>query len=71
MRKTICNMCGKEFDLFDKQDGQMIYSAKIGYGSKYDGSGLSMDLCIDCVDKLIDACKISPIIDPESEWMPF
>ena len=60
-RKIICNKCGKEFDIYDEQENFSIHSYQIGYGSKYDGSGLQLDLCCECMDELIDSCKISPI----------
>lgn len=60
-RKIICNKCGKEFDIYDVQEDFTIHSQMIGYGSKYDGSSLQLDLCCECMDELIDSCKISPI----------
>lgn len=59
--KKICNKCGKEFDIYDSQEDFSIYSQLIGYGSKYDGSSLELDLCCECMDELIESCKISPI----------
>jgi len=59
--KKYCNKCGKEFDVYDSQEDFSIYSLLIGYGSKYDGSSLELDLCCECMDELIDSCKISPI----------
>lgn len=63
MKKAICNMCGKEFSFWDKQEDFHIYSDYVGYGSKYDESTLELDLCCDCMDKIIDMCKISPVTD--------
>ena len=62
MKTIVCNMCGKQFDEFDKNMGVSI-STRLGYGSSFDGSLIDMDLCCDCVDKLIDNCEISPIIE--------
>lgn len=56
----ICNKCGKTFDMWDAQENFSIES-RIGYGSVFDGSLLSLRLCCDCMDKLIQSCKVSPI----------
>lgn len=60
MHKKYCNMCGKEFDEWDWIADNSIHK-KIGYGSKYDFSEIHIDLCVDCMDKLIEQCKINPI----------
>ena len=62
-RATICNMCGKQFDIYDTQEDFSIYRENIGYGSKYDGNSVELDLCCECADKLFDACKLSPIVE--------
>lgn len=61
-RHTIvtCNMCGKELDEADRRQHFSLYQI-IGYGSKYDGMGIVLDLCSNCMDELIDRCKISPL----------
>lgn len=62
MKKTTCNLCGKNFDFWDEQEDFSIYT-RIGYGSKYDDEQLKLDLCCECMDKLIDRCVISPVAD--------
>ena len=37
---------------------------KCGYGTKFDGEKLELDLCCSCMEELIDSCTISPIIEP-------
>lgn len=67
MAKTItctCNMCGKQFDIWDTQEDFSI-NRHLGYGTKYDGDELQLDLCCDCMEKIIDECKISPIIEKD------
>lgn len=64
MKKIVCNMCGKAFDTWDLQEGFGFHSLYIGYGSKYDENSLDLDLCCECMDKIIDACMISPVNDP-------
>ena len=62
MRNYICNKCGKKMDVFDIQEG-FFKRIRLGYGSKYDGDMLDLDLCCACADKLIDECVISPIVE--------
>ena len=64
-KSTSCNICGKTFGMWDEING-FTCEAVLGYGSKYDGMGLELDICCDCMDKLIDNCKISPLVDLES-----
>lgn len=49
-----CDMCGKEFNEFDRQEDFGFYYPNIGYGSKFDGTHISIDLCCDCFDKMIE-----------------
>lgn len=65
-RKTFCNMCGKQFDLFDEQE-EFSITRTIGYGSRYDMCSLRLDLCCKCMDKLIGQCVISPVTELEEE----
>lgn len=60
--EVLCNMCGKELDIWDIQENFSI-RGRFGYGTKYDGSDYDLDLCCGCMEKLIDECVISPIID--------
>ena len=58
-----CNLCGKEFDQWDEQADFGLHGY-IGYGSKYDGEDIDLDLCCKCFDELVDKiapkCAISP-----------
>ena len=56
--KYICDCCGKEFDDYDKNNCAGIYFSP-QYGSKYDGEKFDIDLCIDCMDKIIDMMHIN------------
>lgn len=60
-KDIICNKCGKHFDIWDTQEDFSIYR-RLGYGSKHDGDDLELDICCDCMDELIDSCKVSPIV---------
>ena len=64
--KTLCNVCGKEFDMCDDH-AKFGLHMPAGYGSKFDGDKIDLDLCCDCFDKLIDKlipmCKINPIAE--------
>ena len=57
----VCNKCGKIFDVWDTQEDFSI-KRQLGYGTKYDGDELNLHLCCDCMEKIADACKFSPII---------
>lgn len=50
-------------DLWDKEGGISV-NKRLGYGSRYDGDFLELDLCAQCLDELIDSCVIKPV-DPE------
>lgn len=58
MQKVFCNKCGKELDRYEEWDS---IETVMPYGSKYDGSLIDLDLCTQCLDELIDSCKISPV----------
>lgn len=60
--KITCNKCGKEFDLWDIQEDFSIHR-QLGYGTKYDGDYLSMNLCCDCMEILIEECSVFPIVE--------
>lgn len=64
--KTVCNVCGKEFDIYDKQEDFTI-ERHVGYGSKYDGELVSLHMCCDCMDKLIDSCRVKPLTESVDE----
>lgn len=65
-KKIYCNICGKKFNEWDAQQRFGCFGP-IGYGSKHDTEFLDLDICIDCMDKIIDACAISPTVDMEME----
>lgn len=62
--QTFCNRCGKEFNVWDKDNGFSCHTA-FGYGSKRDGDFIDLDLCCECMDKVVDnlvaECKHNPI----------
>jgi len=65
MEKIFCNICGKEFDEFDMQEG-FGFDYHIGYGSKFDGERIKIVFCCDCFDKIVDEyilpqCQIPPL----------
>lgn len=60
-KQYVCNKCGKPFDRWDEQENFHIYGY-LGYGTKYDGSTLELDLCCSCMEDLIDECKVNPIV---------
>lgn len=60
--EIVCNRCGKRLDIWDIQENFSI-NTQMGYGTKYDGDSLKLNLCCSCMEKLIDECIISPIIE--------
>lgn len=65
--KTKCTMCGKQFSIFDVQDG-WLFDDHRGYGSKYDEIHIKFNLCADCLDKIIDYVRensINPVFMKE------
>lgn len=56
----ICNKCGKKFDMWDTQEDFSIHR-HCGYGTKYDGSVINLDLCCNCFEELVQSCAISPL----------
>ena len=46
---AVCNRCGKTIN----SPMTTFIQTKISYGSKYDGANITMALCPDCIDKLI------------------
>lgn len=60
MKVTFCNICGEDFDLEDYYNNLGVHTI-LGYGSKHDGRNLEMDICCQCMDKLIQKCRISPL----------
>lgn len=60
MTNNFCNKCGKKLDIWDIKENFSIKKT-IGYGSKYDGDELSIDLCCDCMDEIIESCVIPPV----------
>lgn len=64
-KKFICNKCGKDLDFWDEQQGFRIYG-RMGYGTKFDGDYVSLDLCCSCIESFIDGCVVSPITEPHT-----
>lgn len=55
-----CNKCGKKLDMWDEQE-DFSMQRQLGYGSRYDGDTLDLDLCCSCMDGLIESCAIPPV----------
>ena len=54
MKKTVCNFCGKEFDEWDRQEEFGFTFPRVGFGSTFDGCEITVDLCCDCFDKMME-----------------
>lgn len=48
-----CTVCGKKFDMWDVQESFRFHH-RVGYGSKYDGRDLNLNMCCACFDGLMD-----------------
>lgn len=59
-----CNKCGKEFNVWDFQEYFTIGKSRCGYGTKFDGESVHINLCCKCFEELADSCVISPV-EPE------
>lgn len=60
-----CNLCGKDFDLWDKQEN-FGFDYYVGYGSKYDLQHISAHFCCRCFDRLLDELTPRMVIPMES-----
>lgn len=61
----VCNMCGRDFDLFDMQE-DFGFRYHVGYGSKHDGEYIEAHFCCECFDKLvgvINALSVHPVLE--------
>lgn len=58
--KRKCNLCGESFDVFDVQEDFTIQK-HLGFGTEFDGEDLELHLCCRCMNRLVHACRISPI----------
>lgn len=56
-----CNLCSNPLDEWDLQEDFTIHKF-VGYGSRYDLSEVHLQMCCNCFDKIVDSCKINPII---------
>lgn len=70
--KHKCTMCGKEFDIFDEQQG-IEMDHRCGYGSHHDMSRIQLKLCNECFDKVMDKiiplCKNQIVFDDCFSWV--
>lgn len=53
LTKTTCDLCGKTFDEYDKSNDFCIMDVP-GYGSRYDGEKIHINLCCKCFDSIVD-----------------
>lgn len=62
----ICNMCGKVLDIWDQKEDFSI-ERQLGYGTSYDGEELSLHLCCDCMEEIINSCQVNPIVEEDKQ----
>ena len=65
MKILKCNCCGSEINNTQRPYGIGVHT-RIGYGSKFDGQEIDLDLCSDCLDKIMNYMnkkfKYSPVL---------
>lgn len=66
MTRKFCNMCGREMDWADDSAEFNIHTY-LGYGTRYDGGYLRLDLCCNCMERLIEECELNPVEENEYE----
>lgn len=67
MNIRYCNICGRKMDLWDIQEDNTIHKTA-GYGSKYDEEEIELHICCDCMDEIIDQCKITPVVSQAANY---
>ena len=60
-RNILCNCCGKKLDSLDAC-GVVSISRVLGYGSRYDGAYVEIDICPSCFDRFMDSMAIPPVL---------
>lgn len=53
-------MCGNEIR---DEPVALLINKTIGYGSKYDMDKLRIKMCANCMDRMIDSCKVNPVVE--------
>lgn len=66
MVNRVCSKCGEELDFWDQQEDFSIHR-HLGYGTKFDGSDLDIELCCVCMEELIETCAICPVTEREAD----
>lgn len=64
--KRVCNVCGRDFDETDAREDYSVHKT-MGYGTKFDGDTIDLHLCCECMEKLIEGCKVSPVEENEEK----
>lgn len=59
--KKVCNICGKELGVLD-QDSDYTMCVRMGYGTNHDLEYAEIHMCCECLDHLVETCKVSPIV---------
>lgn len=57
-----CDLCCKDFDEFDTQENFGLHYSSVGYGSKFDGESIDVDMCCGCFDKMMENYIIPQIV---------
>lgn len=60
---AVCNLCGRPLSGQDLAQHISI-DKRLGYGSVHDLEHVRIKLCCQCLDTIIDACAVDPIVEP-------
>lgn len=63
--KIYCNKCGRLILPFE--DYVSVPPQAIGYGSKFDGGFVDMDVCYGCFDGMVSEWAIPPVVGCDEE----
>lgn len=61
--EDICNICGKKICGDESVFGYLHLVYNVGYGSAHDGEKIDLTACNGCLDRLIECCQVSPVVD--------
>jgi hypothetical protein len=69
LEKVTCSMCGKNMCNITEPEciSGIPIDATFGYGSKFDGNEIHLDLCDECIEDIVRDCNYNTGTVP---WLP-
>ena len=70
IKLIVCNMCACDIDITSNPyvDNHISIEKMWHYGSPFDGELHSIDLCLECYDKLLQILRIAPNLQQEVQY---